>query len=117
MIELFVVTALVGALCFTMWAPVSWLLASAATLLAVGLLLGVPTGTWYHVALRRELLACGGLPARWWLRPNTWHDRLDAEQRGRVLPWFYAGGVGFLFTAGGCGVLAVAAARLLLLPT
>ena len=51
-----------------------------------------------HQVLRRR----GALPARWWLRPANLHPRLRSEERPEVLPWFYAGGVGFAVTVTGC---------------
>jgi hypothetical protein len=113
LIELAIVGALMTLLCIGLWAPVSWLLGSAAGLLALGLVVGVPTGLQYHVALRRELLARGPLPPRWWVRPTAFHADLDDDQRSGVLPWFYVGGVGFVLTAGGCVVLGIAAFRLI----
>lgn len=113
MIELIVVFAIVAVLCGTLLAPLPWVLAAAATCLGLGFAVGVPTGLWYHVALRRELLE-GELPDRWWLRPTALHDRLGDESRARVMPWFFAGGLGFAFTVAGCLVLAAAALRLLL---
>jgi hypothetical protein len=64
-------------------------------LCAAGVLLGVPLGLVYHVALRRELLRQGPLPARWYMAPQRYHQALDAAALRRVLPWFYAGGLGF----------------------
>lgn len=114
MIETLLVLVVVALLSAGAWAPVSWILAGAAGLLGLGLVIGVPTGLWYHVALRRALLSHGDLPPHWWLRPTAYHDRLTDDERPAVLPWFYAGGVGFVFTALSCVVLLAAALRLLL---
>ncbi len=73
--------------------------------IAGGLLIGVPTGVWYHVKLRACLRAAGGVPERWWLRPVSVHPRLEPEERARVLLWFYAGGAGFLVTVVGCALV------------
>ena len=70
-----------------------------------GLLVGVPTGLWYHVKLRAALSARGQLPERWWLRPVALHPRLAAEERGVVLLWFYAGGAGFASSVVGCALV------------
>jgi len=78
-----------------MWVPWEILLQGGALVFALGLVFGLPTGFWYHVALRRELLRVGGLPARWWLHPVRHHGRLETESLGRVTPWFVAGGLGF----------------------
>lgn len=93
--------------------PVDALLLAGAQLVIAGLLFGVPTGAWYHVALRRSLLRAGALPPRWWLHPTRLHDRIPPVDRARVLGWCYAGAAGFLVTVLGCGVVALAAARTL----
>lgn len=67
-----------------------------------GLLVGVPTGLWYHVKLRACLRAQGPVPPRWWLRPVALHRRLAPEERPGVLLWFYAGGGGFALSILGC---------------
>ena len=42
------------------------------------------------------------------------HDTLPEEARGGVLRWFYVGGVGFVITILGCGVLCMAMVLLFL---
>lgn len=85
--------------------PVTWWLAGGALCAALGLALGVPTGLWYHVRLRACLAARDELPRRWWLRPVSLHGRLRAEERSGVLRWFFVGGLGFVFTLLGCGLV------------
>jgi hypothetical protein len=82
--------------------PAEWILTGGAVCTGAGLLLGVPTGFWYHVRLRACLRRRGSLPRRWWLRPVGLHGRLAPEERGLVLPWFYLGGAGFVLTVAGC---------------
>jgi hypothetical protein len=72
---------------------------------AAGLLVGVPTGLWYHLKLHACLRVQGPLPARWWVRPVALHRRLAPEQRPVVLLWFYAGGAGFALCVLGCGLV------------
>ena len=75
--------------------------------LLVGLLLGLPTGLWYHVVLYR-LLACRAvLPERWWMDPVGLHARLRAPDFARIRPWFLLGGIGFLLSLVG-GLAAIA---------
>ena len=62
---------------------------------AVGLILGVPTGVYYHVALYRCLTPRGVLPARWWWNPTKYHRYLTIDEQRLVMRWFYAGGAGF----------------------
>lgn len=87
--------------------PTAWWLAGGAACAALGLALGVPTGLWYHLRLRACLRARGDLPPRWWLRPVSLHGRLRAEERPEVLRWFTAGGLGFVLTLLGCGLVVV----------
>jgi hypothetical protein len=77
---------------------------------AAGLVFGVATGFWYHVALARALAPSNALTPGWWLRPVPLHPRLDAASRRRVMPWFYAGAVGFVVTVVGLVVIALGVA-------
>ena len=45
------------------------------------------------------------MPWRWWVHPVALHSDLRREERERVLPWFFAGGVGFVFVVIGCVVV------------
>lgn len=74
---------------------------------AAGMLLGLPTGFWYHVRLQACLRRRGELPERWWLRPVALHARLRSEEREQVLPWFYLGGAGFVAVMLGCALVLV----------
>ncbi|HEY7533213.1 MAG TPA: hypothetical protein VH681_10590 [Nitrospiraceae bacterium] len=74
--------------------------------LAGGLLLGIPTGFWYHVALYRKLAPRMPLPPRWWRRPVELHARLTALEFSLIRPWFIAGAVGFVLCCVG-GVAAI----------
>lgn len=65
-------------------------------LLATGFLLGVPTGVYYHVLLRRELQRLGPLPPRWYIRPFAHHELLDEDAQARLKPWWTLGGLGFV---------------------
>ena len=80
-------------------------------LVAGGLAFGVPTGLWYHVALRRSLLRAGALPARWWLQPTSLNGRIPDTDRRHVLAWCYAGAAGFFVTIAGCAAVAIGAWR------
>lgn len=82
---------------------VAWtsLFVAGALATGVGLLFGVSTGLWYHVLLAKALSAAQARTPRWWLRPESLHDRLDVAARRRVMPWFYAGAAGFAVTVVG----------------
>jgi len=94
--------------------PLEWILYAGIACTAIGMLIGVPTGAWYHVKLYAALRPHGALPQTWWLRPVALHERLSPGDRCGVLRWFFIGGVGFGVTALGCGlvILAVALAAL-----
>ena len=70
--------------------------------LALGLLIGIPTGWWYHVVLYRALSARMALPRRWWQRPVELHPLLQPDEFRRVRPWFVAGALGFVLCFTGC---------------
>ncbi len=76
-------------------------------ILAGGLLIGIPSGIWYHVVLYRALKKRMILPARWWRSPVSLHDRLTPSEFRPVRPWFVAGAVGFVLCCAG-GVAAIA---------
>lgn len=75
--------------------------------LALGLLIGIPTGWWYHVVLYRALSGRMALPRRWWQRPVELHPLLQPDEFRRVRPWFVAGALGFVLCFTG-GVAAIA---------
>jgi hypothetical protein len=82
--------------------PPTWVLGASFGLVGIGMLLGVPTGFWYHVKLRAALARHGAPPERWWVRPVSLHGQVDPLDRPGVMRWFVAGGVGFVITVLGC---------------
>lgn len=74
--------------------------------LATGLLIGIPTGWWYHVLLYRRLAARKALPPRWWRRPVELHPCLTPAEYQGIRPWFVAGALGFFLCLAG-GVAAI----------
>jgi hypothetical protein len=70
-------------------------------MLVAGLAEGIPTGFWYHVALRRILVERGPLPARWWIHPTRHHERLTPEEHRRIRLWFVLGGIGYAVAVSG----------------
>ena len=107
MVESLIVVTLVLGIVLAAITPWVSLLLVGAVVTAVGLAFGVATGFWYHVALARALSPMNALTPRWWLRPVPLHARLDAAGRERVLPWFYAGAVGFVVTVAGMALIAL----------
>lgn len=75
-----------------------------------GMALGVPTGAIYHVALYRTLQPRAALPQGWIWRPLELNACLDPDERWRVMPWCYAGGLGFVLVMLGMLVLMVSLA-------
>ena len=75
--------------------------------LAGGLLIGIPTGLWYHVVLYKQLVPRTTLPPRWWRAPVELHSLLTPQEFRRVRPWFVAGAAGFVLCCIG-GLAAIA---------
>jgi len=75
--------------------------------LAAGLVIGIPTGLWYHVVLYRTLARHITLPKGWWRRPAELHPRLTTDEFRPILPWFVSGAIGFVLCVIG-GVAAIA---------
>lgn len=74
--------------------------------LALGLLIGIPMGWWYHVVLYRTLSSRMALPSRWWQKPVDLHPLLRPDEYSRVRPWFVARALGFALCLTG-GVAAI----------
>jgi hypothetical protein len=75
--------------------------------LLLGLLVGVPTGFWYHVILYRFVSTKIPLPRKWWLAPSGLHRHLSAAEHRRIRLWYRIGGVGFVLSVAG-GLTAIA---------
>jgi hypothetical protein len=116
MLEALLVLAFVAAVggCALAWQLLAAeaLLVGGLWLVAAGFAFGIPTGFWYHVELRRALLANGALPPRWWLHPTRLHRGIPAERWWRVMGWCCAGALGWLVSFAGCIVFALGAAKL-----
>ena len=76
-------------------------------ILAGGLLIGIPSGLWYHVVLYRAVKKRMTLPRWWWRRPVELHARLTPLEFRPVRPWFVAGAAGFVLCCVG-GIAAIA---------
>ena len=86
-------------------APVMIVLALGALLL--GLVVGVPTGFWYHMVLYRIVSARIAVPRRWWLSPSALHVYLTGAEQRRIWLWYRLGGIGFVLSVVG-GLAAIA---------
>jgi len=99
-VGLVIALVITGALVVTL--PWTTLVFAGAALIALGFVLGIPTGALYHVTLYRRLAPRGELPARWYWSPVRYHALLRDEERVAVLLWFYLGAAGFtLIVIGG----------------
>lgn len=101
LIALAPLVALAGLALLVLFVPLEVLAGLALALIAVGVLVGLPTGLYYHVLLRRALLARGKLPKGWYWKPQHHEALLDHAAVGRLRPWFFAGGFGFLLVMTG----------------
>jgi len=111
MVEAAIVVGLVLALVIggTLVVALSWttLVFGGAALIAIGFVLGVPTGLYYHVALYKRLEPRGALPQRWYWSPTRYHALLEDDERTQVLRWFYLGAIGFMLIVSGGIVMAL----------
>ena len=78
-----------------------------AWLVVGGFALGLPTGFIYHVQLYRALKPFGVLPKGWFWRPIPLNEQLQDQDRSRVMPWCYVGGLGFFVIVIGLVVFGV----------
>lgn len=100
--------ALFAALLLLPWETLfSW----GGILVAAGFGFGVPTGVVYHVQLYRVLRRRDGLPRGWIWKPFDLHPRLTTWEKRVVLPWGYAGGLGFMAIVAGQVLLVAAIIR------
>ena len=102
---------LVGGAALLAYTPWEWLFGGGVALCLLGLVLGVPTGFWYHLRLYRALRPRRALPRTWWLSPHKLHGELTDAERRWVMGPFYAGAVGFVLSVLGCVLLGYGAWR------
>ena len=96
---------LVGALVTVLTPPLITVFAMAT--MCLGLLVGVPTGFWYHVVLYRIVSRKVPLPRAWWMAPSALHSQLTDAERRRINRWYRLGGLGFVLSVVG-GLAAIA---------
>ncbi|MDP2702640.1 MAG: hypothetical protein Q8P98_11280 [Candidatus Rokubacteria bacterium] len=94
------------ALLATVLTPGFMIVIALGTLL-LGLVVGVPTGFWYHVVLYRIVSAKIRLPRRWWVSPSNLHIHLSNAEQRRIKVWYRLGGIGFVLSVVG-GLAAIA---------
>ena len=86
---------LVGFALLVILVPLAVIAGAALTLMGIGLAVGVPSGLYYHVLLRRALKRRGPLPRGWYWNPQQHHEDIDPESVRTLMPWFLAGALGF----------------------
>ncbi|MEK6683574.1 MAG: hypothetical protein AABY46_02840 [Nitrospirota bacterium] len=111
MLELTMVVLMVTAVLAVQWMmqvsfSASTLTVLGLTVMAAGIIEGIPTGLYYHIVLYRLLRPRGQLPPGWWISPSQYHVHLTEEEGRRVRRWFFIGGLGFLLCMVG-GILAL----------
>lgn len=110
MFELLLAGAILGALfllvLITAFVTPRLMIELGLWVLAGGLIVGIPTGFWYHVRLYRALAGRIALGPGWWRRPVELHPLLTPQEYELVGPWFVAGAVGFVLCCVG-GVAAI----------
>lgn len=100
-----VAVGLVVLLATVLTAPVMIMLTLGT--LVLGLVVGVPTGFWYHVLLYRIVSARIAVPRKWWLSPSALHVHLTDVEHRRIRLWYRLGGIGFVLSVAG-GLAAIA---------
>jgi hypothetical protein len=79
-----------------------FLLRLGVILTALGLLIGLPAGFYYHVRLRRCLIRNSVLPKNWILFPTRHHEHLSPSEWSGLKLWFGIGAAGFFICIAGC---------------
>ena len=115
MVELLLVfgllSAILGATALVALSPWYYLFGAGLSLVALGMLVGVPAGFLYHLELYRILQPRNLLRRGWWLHPTALHAGLQAEELRRLRPWFAVGALGFGAAILGCLLTGVGAWR------
>ncbi len=76
-----------------------------ASMVGMGLTVGVVVGIRYHLALYRALAPMGILGPCWWWRPTSYNDHLPSANRRAVMSWFYAGVTSMVVVLVGCALI------------
>ena len=111
LIVLSVVVLLLGFGLMAALLPLETLLAIGAGLVALGLFVGLPAGTYYHVRLYRCLEAQGGVPRDFFWHPTRYHADVPRAESRKFMPWFIAGAAGFVLILLGCAIVMLGVMR------
>ncbi len=69
--------------------------------LGFGLLVGIPSGFWYHLELYRALTTKVQVPRKWWLSPTDYHIQLAQQELSKIRPWYLLGASAFTIALAG----------------
>lgn len=92
--------------------PVLTLVWGGVATIIAGMVLGLPAGVGYHVAMHKGLAASGHDARGWWWSPVRYHEQLVGASRRAVMPWFIAGVIGATLAFMGCAILVLCLFRL-----
>jgi hypothetical protein len=99
MIEALVVLGVVALLVLmgslVVFASLEGLVIAGAACMGLGLVLGVPAGLLYHVALYRCLAKRGAVSRSFVWHPTRYHAALQPDELRRVMPSFITGALSF----------------------
>ncbi len=81
----------------------------AAAVVALGMVVAVPTGFVYHVRLHKVLSQRQELPKGWYWHPIPYNAQLEKPHEwDHVMPWCYVGAGGFFVSVLGFVMMGVA---------
>lgn len=103
-----VLVLLVGFGLAALFLSLAQLLVLGVVCVVAGFCVGVPAGAYYHVKLYRFLATRGPVPREFFFRPTRFHAELEPAEWRAVVPWFAAGGAGFLLIVLGCVIVMLA---------
>jgi hypothetical protein len=106
-----VLGTVIGGTALIALAPWWWLFGGGIGLIALGMLVGVPAGVFYHLVLWRVLRPRQTLGLAFWLHPLRFHATLTDSERRRIMPWMVLGAAGFVAAIVGCALTGVGAWR------
>jgi len=91
LVVLALLVGLVGGPALVAVAPWEVTFGAGLALVALGMVVGVPAGAYYHFRLWRALKPSG----LWWLHPIPLHKQLQPADRPGVMRWMRVGAVMF----------------------
>lgn len=81
------------------------IMTTGTTFIALGLILGIPIGFYYHLLLFQRKKLLGRELKGWWISPRRYHEYLPEKERRILDRWFWIGAVFFNIAMTGCGLV------------